>query len=425
MKLTDEEKAVLDGRDGKACQKAMDLLVRYGEALGAGRLVDTNNVAGGIPAGLPYLRDWALKAESLDEIFSEINLDAGETVEIPHIKVFASRLINAMDPEHWEMMSVSQSTHDLAMKIEKFCNRIGLNVINTCAPYQVGNIPVKGEHCAWMESSAVVYANSILGARTNCEGTASTGAAMLVGKIPDWGYHLDENRFGTHLIEVEYPVESDMDWGMLGYYMGEVLQEQVPVLNGIRNVPDLPRVKHCGAAAASSGGIELYHVVGITPEAPTLEAAFGPNKPRATLRYGQKERKEIYEKLVSAKDRKIDFVMLGCPHYNLEQIMRAARMLEGKRVHPDVQLWIFTASAIKAAADRIGYTQIIRNAGAYLMTDTCPAIGKVKPPGAKVAATDAAKHAHYMPPQLKIDTWFGSTEQCIQAAVTGTFEGGI
>ena len=105
--------------------------------------------------------------------------------------------------------------------------------------------------------------------------------------------------------------------------------------------------------------------------------------------------------------------------------MRAARMLEGKRVHPDVQLWIFTAQAIKAAADRIGYTQIIRNAGGYLMTDTCPAIGKVKPPGAKVAATDAAKHAHYMPPQLKIDTWFGSTEQCIQAAITGTFEGGI
>lgn len=425
MKLTDEEKDILDGSRGKARQKAMDLLVRYGEALGAERLVETNNVAGGIPAGLPFLRDWAMKAENLDEIFSEINLDAGETVEIPRIEVFASRLINAMDPEHWRIMSVSEETFELNMKIEWFCNRIGLNVLNTCAPYQVGNIPVKGEHLAWMESSAVAYANSVLGARTNCEGTASAGAAMLVGKIPDWGYHLDENRRGTHLVKVECSVATEMDWGLLGYFIGEIFQEQVPVIDGVEKTPNLPMLKHCGAAAASSGGIELYHVVGITPEAPTREEVFGGRTPVVTITYGEKERREIYEKLISAKDRNIDFVMLGCPHYNLDQVMRAAHMLEGKKVHPNVQLWIFTARAIKDAADRIGYSETIRNAGGYLMTDSCPAIGKVKPPGVKVAATDAAKHAHYMPPTLGIDTWFGSAEDCIQAAVSGRWEGGL
>ena len=102
----------------------------------------------------------------------------------------------------------------------------------TCTPYQVGNVPVRGEHCAWMESSAVVYCNSVLGARTNTEGTESTGAASITGKIPYWGYHLPENRFGTHLVEVEVPVEDMMDWGLLGYYVGEIIQDEIPVLVG-------------------------------------------------------------------------------------------------------------------------------------------------------------------------------------------------
>lgn len=425
MVLTDEEKAILDGNEGKARQKAINLLVRYGEALGADRLLEINNVAGGIPAGLPFLREWALHAKSMDEIFSEINLDAGETVEIPKVKTFASRLINAMDPDHWQIMGVSPETHELNMKLEWFCNRIGMNVLNTCAPYQVGNVPVKGEHCAWMESSAVAYINSVIGARTNCEGTASTGSAMLVGRIPNWGYHITENRYGTHLVKVEYPVESEQDWGMLGYFFGELIQDKVPVIQGIKKQPSLPHLKHCGAAAASAGGVELYHVIGITPEAPTYEEAFGPNKPTETYVYGEKERRETYEKLISAKDETVDFVMLGCPHYNLEQIMKVARLLEGKKVHQNTVLWVFTAKPIKAACDRIGYTEIIENAGGKLMVDTCPAIGKVRPDGIKTAATDAVKHAHYMPPTLGFDTWFGTTEQCIDAAVHGKWKGGL
>src|SRR5213078_176683 len=196
----------------------------------------------------------------------------------------------------------------------------GVTILKTCTPYLAGNVPRLGEHCAWMESSAVVYCNSVLGARTNTEGRESTSAAMLTGKIPDWGFHRDEFRYGSHQIDVEIPIESVMDWGMLGYFVGDVVQEHVPVLTGKFGQPDLVRHKHFGAAAASSGGVELYHIVGITPEAPTLEAAFGPNTPIAVFKYGPAERRQTYDAInSSAKSTSVDYVMLGCPHAALEQ----------------------------------------------------------------------------------------------------------
>ena len=176
---------------------------------------------------------------SMDELFSRFNLDSDETVEIPPVKAFTCKLIEAMDPDYWELQGISENTCELVRENEHLSARIGIQLMNTCAPYLVGNIPVKGEHCAWMESSAVVYCNSVLGGRTNVEGAQSTGAAMLVGKIPYWGFHLSENRVGTHLVEVECDVESVMDWGLLGYHVGEIVQERVPVFHGIRNVPDV------------------------------------------------------------------------------------------------------------------------------------------------------------------------------------------
>jgi predicted aconitase len=271
-----------------------------------------------------------------------------------------------------------------------------------------------------------VYINSVLGARTNAEGRESTGAAMLTGKIPYWGLHLEENRRGTHLVEVEIPVEDVADWGLLGYYIGEVLQEHIPVLIGRKLVPNLPRLKHFGAAAASSGGIELYHLVGVTPEARTLEEAFGGRKPVMTLKYGADERRLAYERVnTTARDTNIDFVMLGCPHYTIEQIWDVSRLLEGKRVHQNTSLWIFTPRAVKQLADQAGYTKIIEDAGGHLMTDTCSALGRVLPKGTKVAAVDSAKQAHYLPAIMGIQAWFGTTAQCIDAAVSGRWAGGL
>jgi predicted aconitase len=423
MKLADNEKRILNGDEGIARQKALELLIKYGEALGAERLVDTKNVCVSMKANPYPMKKWGTSTADVDAVFSQFYLDSEEPFEIPRAKAYTCRLIREMDPDHWEEQGVSTELHDLHLLTEKVCARIGMQLMHTCAPYLVGNIPVKGEHCAWIESSAVIYCNSVLGGRTNIEGMESSAAAMLVGKTPYWGYHLDENRLGTHMVSVEHSVDSTMDWGLLGYYVGEIVQEHVPVLDGLKNIPDIGKLKHFGAAAASSGGVEMYHLVGITPEANTVRQAFGKNRPVLSIKYGIAERKKAYENLTSAQDPNVDFIMLGCPHYTLEELWNAAGLLEGKRVHENVNLWIFTPKALKSIADRQGLTDIITRSGAVLMTDTCPCISKISPKNTKIAATDSAKHAHYMPAMLGFPTWFGSQADCINAAVTGKWTG--
>jgi predicted aconitase len=425
MRLADDEKAMLDGKEGPARQRAMDLRGRYGEALGAERLVDTNNVCATVGATTPFLRDWAAeRAGSLDAVFSEFSLDSEQLLEIPRVKAYTCHVQQGIDPEHAAEQGVSAQLVQLYRKGEAYMGRLGVQLLNTCAPYQVGNVPVKGEHCAWMESSAVIYCNGALGARTNAEGRESAGAAMLTGKIPYWGYHLDKNRRGTHLVQVEVEVKDTADWGLLGYWIGEAVQERVPVLAGIEHVPNLARLKHFGAAAASSGGVEMYHILGVTPEAASLADAFGGGKPLATLKYGAAERRQAYEHVNStARDRHVDYVMLGCPHYSLDQLWEACQLLEGQRVHENTSLWIFTPSATKQIADRNGYTKIISDAGGVLMTDNCSAFGRVMPKGTKVAAVDSAKQAHYLPAIMGVQTWFGTTAECIEAAISGHWSG--
>ena len=423
MRLADDEKAILDGSEGMARQRAMELLVNYGDALGAERFVDTNNVCVSITGRRFVEGGDTNEVGDIDARISTFYLDSEEAMEIPQVKAFTCRLIREMDPEHWELQGIEPDDHELNLMTEQVCSRIGMQLMHTCAPYLVGNVPVMGEHCAWIESSAVIYCNSVLGGRTNIEGMESATASMLVGKTPYWGYHLDENRLGTHLVRVEYDVESVMDWGLLGYYVGEIVQEKVPVLDGIRKLPNIGKLKHHGASAASSGGVEMYHIVGFTPEAHSLDMAFGGKKPVATLKFGQAERRIAYDNLNSAVDTDVDFIMLGCPHYTLEELWNAAKLLQGKHVHSSTSLWIFTPRALKQIADRQGLTDIITNAGAILMTDTCPCIARVYPKGTRVAATDSAKHAHYMPAMLGFPTWFGSQQDCIRAAIDGQWRG--
>jgi len=315
---------------------------------------------------------------------------------------------------------------ELQASAESFYGRHGVNILATCTPYQVGNLPVRGEHCAWMESSAVIYANSVLGARTNCEGIASTGAASLTGKIPCWGNHRAENRYGTHHIEVNVRVDNFQDWGMLGYFAGGVCGEDHPVITGDINVPDLTDLKHFGAAAATSGGVELYHIPGITPEAPTLEAAFNGTRPPEPVSYGPAERRAVYQTLNEiGATADVDFILLGCPHASVDQIRKAAAALDGKRLSPGTELWLMAPRALKDVADRSGYTRVIERAGGRVLADSCPAMSRAAPKGTRVFATDSAKQAHYLPAILGIEAWFGTLEECVDAAVTGRWNGGL
>lgn len=428
MKLTDAEKAMLDGREGKGKQKAMDLLVRYGEALGAERLVETHNVAGTVQVGHGPMRQMA-ETRGFDAMFSEFNLDSAEVVETPPAAVYTCQLIQGIDTENLEIAHARPQGVELAQlqqESERYFGGRGVQMMATCTPYQVGNVPVFGEHCAWMESSAVVYCNSVLGARTNTEGRESASAASVTGRIPCFGYHLAEHRHGTHRVVVEQAIDDMMDWGLLGYHVGGIVQEGIPVLDGLSSQPTLIKLKHFGAAAASSGGVEMYHVPGITPEAPTAEVAFGPARSPETLRYGPAERRAAYEVLnSSAQDRDVDFIMLGCPHNSIEQVLRVARLLDGKRLSPNTQMWVFTPRALRDVSDKSGYTETIRRAGGHVLSDTCPAISRVMPPGTRVVATDSAKQAHYLPALTGVQTWFGTVEDCVSAGLTGRWDGAL
>jgi predicted aconitase len=426
MKLSPQEQAMFDGAQGPAVQKAMDLLVRYGRALGAERLVETNNVVASVSATTPFMRDFARQNGGMDAVFSQFSLDSDEVVKIPKIKAFTTHTQLGFDPEQAPRMGVDEEAVHFFRKGEAFTTGLGIQATNTCTPYQVGNIPTRGEHCAWMESSAVVYCNSVLGARTNTEGRESVGAAMLTGRIPYWGYHLDDNRLGTHLIEVATPIESTADWGLLGYWIGDKVQEKVPVVTGIGKTPNLARLKHFGASASSSGGVEMYHIVGITPEAMTLEQALGQRKPTEVLRFDAREKQAILDKLNgTGKDTKVDYVMLGCPHYSMEQLWELTQLIEGRKVHPDCELWIFTPRSTKALCDQNGFTRIIEAAGGHILSDSCSAMSRAMPKGTRVVAMDSAKQTHYLPAILGVQAWFGSTADCVEAACTGRWQGGL
>lgn len=422
MKLKRDEQVMLDGKEGRAKQRAMELLIQYAEALGADQFVDTNNVHLSI-GFYPYPQ--MVKTLNGDDLISKFLLDSEDKIIVDYVKTFNTTNVWTLDIDQWQVMGAPENLFKLTEVIKKYCIRTGISITATCTPYQVGNIPSKGEHCAWTESAAVPFCNAVLGARTNTETSHSAFAIALTGKVPLSGFHLDENRLGTHLINVEIDPTTVFDWNLLGYFAGEIVQLGVPVYKLIvPRIPNLSMLKGLSAAGASSGGIMMFHILGVTPEAPTIKAVLGGKKLKGILKYGKTERKKGYENLNSAKDKNVDMITLGCPHYSLEELRKVARLLDGKKVNPNIKLWIWTARQLKAIADRNGYTDIITKAGGYLLTDACPLVTKdTIPKGTRIVATDSAKQAHYTPGVAGCDTFFGTMEECIDCAVTGKWRG--
>ncbi len=409
---------MLAGEEGPAVKAALELLVRYGELMGAERLIDTDNVCGANIFGPRHAR--VLGTTDPAALFSRFSLDLDEKVDVPPFRAHSCQLIGPRDTDQWDLQGVAPTDAAAMDDSEKYLAEKGVDLLSTCTPYQVGNVPRFGEHCAWMESSAVVYINSVLGARTNTEGRESSAASMLTGRTPYCGYHLDEHRRATHLIEVRYPVVTTEDWNILGYWVGEQVQEAVPVLTGPGLDPNPVRLKQFGAAAASSGDVEMYHLPGVTPEAHTVEQALGGRAPEDGSVFDAAARVATVASLCrTASDRDVDFVMIGCPHASLEQVREVARLLGGRRVADSTTLWVFTPRALRTVAERSGYVAAIEKAGGRVLSDTCPAIGQFLPPRTRVFATDSAKQAHYLPAIAGVQGWFGSVETCIGAALSG------
>jgi len=284
------------------------------------------------------------------------------------------------------------------------------------------------EHIAWSESSAINFANSVLGARTNREGGPSSFAAAITGRVPEYGYHLDQNRYGDLKIVVTAQLKHLHDYGTLGYFTGKIAEGKIPVFIGIPPTVSQDSLKLLGASAASSGSVALYHIVGVTPEALTEEHAFGRKKIKGeqTFEFGERELRETEESLSKAPGREIDVVVFGCPHVSISELREIAQLLSGKKLKYGVELWISTSRMVKTYAELMGYADIIEASGAKITSGVCPlhiprGLPKDKRP--RIVATNSPKLVTYITmmvdPGQDIFPYYGSQERCINAAVTG------
>jgi len=221
---------------------------------------------------------------------------------------------------------------------------------------------------------------------------------------------------------VDEKLEDVHDFGALGAYLGRLIGDRVPVFQGLEKSAPIESFVALGAGLASSGSTAMYHAVGITPEAATLEKAFGGENPIETIGIGKKEMKDARQSLTSASDGDVEFVALGCPHCSLQQMKQIAALLSGKKVHRDVRMWIYASIPIRALAEKLGYVGFIEKAGGTVMADMCTVLGCPEALGFKTMATNSAKMAFYAPASNKLDVWYGSTEECIDAAVKGRWE---
>lgn len=365
MYLTKEEELILAGEYGYALQKAMEILVALGEIYGADRLIPIKSAQiAGVSyknigdAGMEFLRDFT---------------DAGA-------KVSVYTTLNPAGIGDDEFMEKQREVLELY-------RRMGIEITSTCTPYYGANLPKFGDHIAWSESSAVSFANSILGARTNREGGPSSLAAAIVGKTPNYGLHLDENRKATVIVSVNAEVETFVDYAALGYHLGRTLGNDVPYLRRLK--PERTEfLKEMGAAMAASGSIALYHVEGETPEYRTAIA-----EELETITVEDSDIRAVREEF---RDdwADIDMILIGCPHASLGEVKEIAELLRMRGRPLRIPLFITASGAVKALADALGYTEIIERYNGRIIADVCFVVSPIKGWYSGIA-TNSGKSAFY------------------------------
>ncbi len=394
MFLNKQEEAMLNGEQGDVVERCMRLIVRLGEIYGAENMIPIKSaqVAGvsyksiGDP-GLEFLQDFASKGARA-RVLTTLN-PAG------------------MDLKAWKQLGFPADFAEKQNQIIKAYSDMGIKPTVTCTPYYCGNLPSRGDHLAWSESSAVSFANSILGARTNREGGPSSLAAALCGITPNHGLHLDEKRRSTVVVRVSARPKTYSDFGAMGYWVGKQVTSGIPYFTGIQSASQ-DILKGLGAAMAASGSVALYHVQGITPEAEQDISGL------ETIEFGEREMKETYEALNTGDSP--DITIFGCPHASLEQIGELADRLSGRRVRK--RLWVCCARQVKEQADEKGYTRIIEDAGGNVVADTCMVVSPIEDMGNKTTAVDSGKAANYLPGFCKQAVVFKNIDDLIAEAVS-------
>jgi len=390
MYLTREEERVYDGEPGWANQICMKILVRLGELFNATKLIPISSAH---VSGVSYK---TLGDAPID--FLQALADAEAKVKVK----------STLNPQ-------SFSTEYLSKRLPKYIRSNQLKILDqfermgfmsslTCTPYYLEK-PVHGSHLAWAESSAVVYANSVLKALTNREGGPSALAAAIIGKTPDYGVHQMENRKPNIRVKVETPLKNETEFGSLGIFLGKTLKDKIPSIQCLKDVSE-SKLKQLCAAVATTGMSNMFHLDAEMPRSEVEEVSVEIGDIKKTI-----------ESLSTAPNSKPDLVFLGCPHCSLGEIKRIAQLIEGKKVKTGTEFWVCTSRCVKELAGEC--VNKIERSGAHVLTDMCTIVSWTELLGIKTIMTNSAKTAYYAPTLNKAGTVLEPLEECLKTATRG------
>ena len=406
--LDERDRDLIGGAEGEAARMAMEIVVAMAEAAGAERLVDI--ASGHIDGGLYHGQ------VSLD--FAERLVAGGATVRVP-----TTLNVGSLDLLHPELYRGDPATGEAGRRLMDLYVAMGCRPTWTCAPYQTDARPAFGQHVGWAESNAIVFANSVLGARTDRYGDFIDICAAITGRAPYAGLHLDENRRGEFVFRLtgipDRLLDEETLYPVLGHLVGLETGTLVPVIDGLPGDVSDDRLKALGAAAASSGSVGLFHGVGVTPEAPTLEAALQGAEPVRAIDVTTDLLVRARDSLTTASGGELAAVSVGTPHFSLSEFERLADLLDGAKVAEGVAFYVSTGRAVLAEAESRGWAEVCERAGVTVVTDTCTYVTPIMRVDGGVVMTNSAKWAYYAPGNLGVQVVFGSLVECVRSAVDG------
>lgn len=393
MFLNREQERMLKGDHGSAVQKAMELLVAIGDALNAEKLIPISSAhISGVSytsigdAGLLFLKDFALLGAK--------------------VKVSTSLNPAGIDLDRWRQMGVKEDFYEKQRQILDAFYKMGVKLTCTCTPYFSGNLPRSNSDIAWAESSAVVYANSVLKAKTNRESGPSALASAITGYIPLCGYHLEENRRGSHNIILEFKPKSLLDASIIGFIAGKKVVSGVPVFPKSKNFTS-DHLKAMSAGLATSGGISMFRIRDASEELNVKEKVF----------IEPSDVNEVLDRYSASTQ--VNTIFFGCPHCSLSELKNLASLLKGRRVKGDIRLWVFTSRAVYSQAEKAGLIDLIEHAGGRVYCDTCPIVMPLYLLHGHTIATNSSKAAYYLTTLHGIEVSLLDVNSCIKLYTEG------
>lgn len=423
VKLIRRQQELLEGKYGEFKQKAMELIVQYANVLGAEELckVDRATVCIGAQHWQP-----GLTKESYTADFSKFYLNSDHPIPLGKFCPDCVTISDSLPFDLFECEATHMPRGDFELNnwILAEMRQCGVATVNTCTPYYEGWVMLRGEHFVTNESSNAVVSNSIMGAYGNSDGVETAICSAITGYTPLWGMHCPENRYATDVFYLRCPAETAFDWDVIGYTIGRLLSPLGrPVIAGYYPKPNLSKLRQCFASLAVPSPAEICHVAGLTPEARDLQDALAGHKPVSTIDLTIDEYNKSVAMLSDQYSGGVDLITIGCPHISLEEIAYIASRLEGKKIAPHVELWIWTDYAVQALAKLNGYQQIIEDSGGRLFNSSCPLIMRAQSHGhAKVIMVNSGKQAHNLRNQTPATIVFSTTDDCLDSALSGVWE---